>query len=304
MHIQYNTSIKSKNIFFILFSQGIGIVVSLFLLIAGVFFNLSPVVVIIASCITIVSAVYPLIMMTIISKEINILCEGDGEHLMPYICAVLLGCVTLGIYYIYYLYRMQTRLRDNCSRYNVIITESGGMIVLWYLVLLILFGIGPIVSLAIILKNFNKMVYGYNKISDIPEYHDINEGFVPFDDTVATQGVLRCIEGSLRGASIVLNDGETVVLGRDPKSANLIIDDAKISRMHCSVTYDANTNTFIIVDYSSNGTRLANGENLEKGKHTHVFCKTEFILAGGIRFVVDMKNSNIISGKHNDVEYS
>lgn len=293
MQNQYNEPIKSKNIFLILFSQGIGIIVSFIVLIAGLFTDLAPALTIIASLISGASVIYPLVMMTIVSKEINIMCDGDGEHLMPYICAVLLGCVTLGIYYIYYLYRMQTRLRENSYRYNVSITESGGSIILWYLLLLVLFGVGPIVSLAIIIKNFNKMVYGFNRRLTEDQYHQKKDyGSSAFGDTIGTQGVLRCVGGVLTGASIVLNDGETVVLGRDPRNANLIIDDTKVSRVHCSITYDAGSNTFVIVDNSRNGIILGNGQKLETGKKTRVFCKTEFILADRNRFVVDMKNNN------------
>lgn len=283
---QYSSDIKSKNIFLILFSQAIGAVCTFIILVVGIFSDLSAVAVVIALIISIASIVYPLVMMTKVSGEINVMCEDDGEHLMPYVCAWLLGLVTLGIYYLYYLYRMQTRLKENAYRYDVVITESGGAIILWFLLLAFFFGIGPIVSLAIIIKNFNKMVYGYN-------LNNINPVPAPdsYPDTISRQGVLRCIRGELGGASVIIDDGETIHIGRDPGKANFIINDEKISRLHCSIKYDANNNIFIITDFSKNGTVLGNGKRLSTGESTNVFCNTEFTLANRVTFLVDIKKN-------------
>lgn len=281
--------LKAKNIFLILFSRAIGFIVAFVTIIIGSASGLGTAAIMIAIVICIVSVVWPIIAMGDISEDINIMCEGDGEHLMPYVCAWLLGFVTFGIYYIYYLYRMQTRMRENAYRYNVNITESGGSIILWYLLLLILFGLGPIISLAIIVKNHNKMVYEYNR--RWPPVPTPGPGPDP-DPTVSRQGLLRCIDGEIRGASIIMDHNETIIIGREPREANLIINDEKISRKHCSITYDADQSLFTIIDYSRNGTVLGNGLELRKGEKYNVYCKTEFILAKRVRFMVDIKDNN------------
>lgn len=300
MIIQNREPIEAKSIFLILFAEVIGFVLGTALTVLGAAMGLGAFAVIIGLVLMVLGIVYPFIKLSQMVRDINIMCEGDGEHLMHYVAAWLLGFITLGIYYIYYLYRIQNRLHENCDRYNVKVSEKGGTIVLWFLLGFLLIGIGPFVSLAIVIKNFNKMAYGYNEYlgcnNDISVLDDSLLGDVNNSDpTVAREGLLRCVEGPLKGASIVIRDRETVIIGREAKESNLIISDSKISRKHCSVTYDADRNVFVLTDFSSNGTELANGTKLIKGEPTTVNCNTEFVLAKRAYFVVMMKPG---SGKH------
>ncbi|MCD7828711.1 MAG: VWA domain-containing protein [Clostridiales bacterium] len=73
---------------------------------------------------------------------------------------------------------------------------------------------------------------------------------------VTSCGTIYGVSGSYRGDSLSVNSGETVTIGRDPVSCNLVIteDKAKVSRVHCSVAFNADKNCFTVTDLSKNGT--------------------------------------------------
>jgi hypothetical protein len=79
-------------------------------------------------------------------------------------------------------------------------------------------------------------------------------------------GTIKVLAGSMRGAEIPIRDGETLWVGKDAKSCNVVFDPSftHISRMHCSVTYNAQSDRYIVVDESTNGTYLENGTRLPK----------------------------------------
>ena len=79
-------------------------------------------------------------------------------------------------------------------------------------------------------------------------------------------GTIKVLAGSMRGAEIPIRDGETLWIGKDAKSCNVVFDPSftHISRMHCSVTYNAQSDRYIVVDESTNGTYLENGTRLPK----------------------------------------
>jgi len=62
---------------------------------------------------------------------------------------------------------------------------------------------------------------------------------------------------------------DRILIGRNPQMCTVLYppDTAGVSRCHCSVTYNEQTNLFILEDLcSSNGTFLKNGYRLEEGK--------------------------------------
>lgn len=97
---------------------------------------------------------------------------------------------------------------------------------------------------------------------------------------------LRCISGELRGISIIMADGDEIVIGRDPKTADLVIEDIKVSRRHCKITYDGKAGMFYITDYSSNGTSLGDGRKLTKGVKTPLVEGMVIIVSNNTRFTV------------------
>lgn len=101
------------------------------------------------------------------------------------------------------------------------------------------------------------------------------------ENTEKSAGFIQVTNGSMAGFSIPIKDKETVYLGKDAKFANLVFtnDYTNVSRMHCSVTFDAKANRYFVIDSSSNGTYLINKKRLEKGKRSPVSVNTVLILA-------------------------
>ena len=79
-------------------------------------------------------------------------------------------------------------------------------------------------------------------------------------------GYIVGLKGTYAGAVIALG-GETIFFGRDPQRCQLVFDasDTTISRVHCSVRYDAERKCFILENYSRNGTFLEGDRPLNDG---------------------------------------
>lgn len=101
------------------------------------------------------------------------------------------------------------------------------------------------------------------------------------DDSILNMGVIQITSGPMNGFSVSIRDGETLYLGRDSKFANIVFTEeyTKISRLHCTVTYNAEGNKYYVTDCSRNGTFLISRKRLEKGKRTPLNSNTILILA-------------------------
>ena len=60
-----------------------------------------------------------------LSLDIDAVCEGDGKESESYVTALFFGIVTLGIYNIYWTYKLAQRLRANAPRYGFKMLETG-----------------------------------------------------------------------------------------------------------------------------------------------------------------------------------
>ncbi|MBQ8827542.1 MAG: VWA domain-containing protein, partial [Clostridia bacterium] len=98
---------------------------------------------------------------------------------------------------------------------------------------------------------------------------------------VIAHGVIRVLSGPLKDAVIPIKDNETLYLGKDSKVANVVFsrEYTKVSRLHCTVTYNHSQNRYFITDCSKNGTYLFGTQRLEKGKRTAVVEGTRITLA-------------------------
>lgn len=94
-----------------------------------------------------------------------------------------------------------------------------------------------------------------------------------------SKGVLKGIKGQYEGVEIEFETGEEIVFGRDPRRCKLIFEYPKISRKHCGVQYDAVSNMYRVIDYSSNGTKFADGSAAAVGVYTTVKPGTVIYLA-------------------------
>lgn len=93
------------------------------------------------------------------------------------------------------------------------------------------------------------------------------------------KGVLCGVSGQYEGIEIEFETGEEIILGRDPRYCKLIFDYPKVSRKHCGVQFDAVSNMYRIIDYSSNGTKFADGSAVAAGSYTSVKPGTVIYLA-------------------------
>lgn len=118
------------------------------------------VMVIILSIITL--GIYGLYWIHCLAKDVNTICAGDGKNTGGLLKCLLLGLITLGIYNLVWIFMLGDRLQDNAAKYDIKIKESGGTILLWYILGSFII-IGPYVALYIIIKNTNALAKEYNK---------------------------------------------------------------------------------------------------------------------------------------------
>ena len=69
------------------------------------------------------------------------------------------------------------------------------------------------------------------------------------------QGCVTGISGEYKGTSLPIEDGQELILGKDPAVCNVVLTEHLdfISHKHCSIRYMAASNTYTLMDYSKNG---------------------------------------------------
>jgi len=80
---------------------------------------------------------------------------------------ILLSIVTCGLYSLYWEYKLGNRLATNAPRYGLTFQENGTTVLMWYLVGLVLCGIGPWVAMNILINNSNKICNAYNRYNNL-----------------------------------------------------------------------------------------------------------------------------------------
>lgn len=96
------------------------------------------------------------------AKDVNQICEGDGDKLGGLGAYILLNFITCGIYSYYWLYKIQNKMQANGPRYGVQVTESGAHVLLWLIFGSLLCGIGALIGYHIVIKTTNKVGAAYN----------------------------------------------------------------------------------------------------------------------------------------------
>ena len=110
--------------------------------------------------------IYPIVFWHKLSKDVNVVCEGDGAKTMPYVFSWLLNIVTVGIFGFIWKFLLAERLRRNAARYGLKISDSGLAILL--VSLLVPFA-GLLIAKIILVKNFNKLAAAYNEYNGLVE---------------------------------------------------------------------------------------------------------------------------------------
>lgn len=253
--------------------------------------------------------IYGIVVHCQIGKEVNQICDDDGRHQMHYLLALLLGCVTCGIFTLIWIKTCMDRLRDHAYRYGVQVEHSGTEYLLWVLVGWMLGGIGPIIGTAYFLVDINQYADIYGCVEPLPYTDNMAERAMMKNDrnyrpqglagnaqnqggsiendfkklSGDTTGHILCIGGTYRGMDAPIPDGTEFVIGRDPRQCNFVLDDSftKISGKHVAVRYNAYNSMYDITDYSTNGTFLSNGSRLQKGVTVRYPKGVEIRLADG-----------------------
>jgi hypothetical protein len=110
----------------------------------------------------ITGSIYGLFRIHVLTRDVNVMCNGDGKKTGGLLKYLLLGIITLGIYDLVWLYMLGDRLQDNAKRYNLSFKENGGTVLLWFLLGAFIV-VGPFIALHIIFKNTNALADEYNK---------------------------------------------------------------------------------------------------------------------------------------------
>jgi len=81
---------------------------------------------------------------------------------------------------------------------------------------------------------------------------------------VSKRSMISGISGFFAGKSMEIPAGRQMMFGRDPQQAQLVFpsDMNEISRIHCVVSFDAGSQSFVVEDRSTNGTFLVSGQRI------------------------------------------
>ncbi|MFI3212875.1 MAG: FHA domain-containing protein [Eubacteriales bacterium] len=96
----------------------------------------------------------------------------------------------------------------------------------------------------------------------------------------SSAGSISGLSGMYAGQEIPLAANEELLIGRDNTMCNLIIDQRaeKLSRKHCSITYDGMRGVYMVTDFSSNGTYIDGGNRLVANMATQMQSGTVIAL--------------------------
>ena len=96
-----------------------------------------------------------------LARDLNVMCESDGEETPGLVAFVLLSIVTCGIYSYWWYYKVGNRLQTNAPRYGLQFQENGTTILMWQILGLFI-GVGPFIAMYILIKNTNALASRYN----------------------------------------------------------------------------------------------------------------------------------------------
>lgn len=193
------------------------------------------------------------------------------------------------IYELYWIYKQGNRMKRAGYVYNTQVEENGSTYLLWSLLGLLLFGIGPYIARYIFIHNLNKLSTAYNARAAGDASPEWGPGSGPkgriIDDppTVSSlYGTVTCIQGQYKGMEIKLEEKDQLIIGRNSQKSQLILNDPDISRMHCTIRFSpAPDNRYYVTDHSSVGTYLNGSIRLPQGVSTPCPIGSRLTLGNG-----------------------
>lgn len=92
----------------------------------------------------------------------------------------------------------------------------------------------------------------------------------PKIDTENKDGKITVISGSMSGQKFNLEPGKGYIIGKDSSKAQIALshDYGKVSREHCAISYDSQTQLYSIIDMSSNGTYYIDNKTTRLNSYT------------------------------------
>ena len=223
--------------------------------------------------------IYGIIVYSKMSTEINIVATPhDGKNTMHY-CLVffLLGPITFGIFTIVWVHTFCARIQNELRLRGIDYDFGPSTFWLWG-VLGSLIIVGPFIFSHKLFKSFNMMnehfnafgndVYGRFENSAVAGSGVHNAAAQePADNYVAPSsesetvsfeksGLIVGVKGNWAGYDFEVKPGEEIIIGKDPSMASIVVDSScrETSRRHVGISYNAASGSYVVTDYSSNGT--------------------------------------------------
>lgn len=106
--------------------------------------------------------IYSFYFLYCLARDVNTLCQDDGDYTPGLAEFILLSFVTCGFYAYYWYYKIGNRLQTNALRYGLVFQENGTTVLLWQIFGALLCGLGPIFAMNIVINNTNAMATAYN----------------------------------------------------------------------------------------------------------------------------------------------
>lgn len=130
------------------------------------------------------------------------------------------------------------------------------------------------------LNNFSGNAAGEQHTVLLDEEMPAMQKTQPKKTALPSTGSITGLSGSCAGYQLQLHTGEHIIIGKDAKLSNIVIDSSyqAVSRRHVGISYDSGRGKYCVTDYSSNGT-FVNGERLVKDKVVFLSPGTELKIA-------------------------
>ena len=97
------------------------------------------------------------------AADMNVICNGDGKKTHGILFRLMMTVLTLGIYDLVWTYGVGNRIAENCRKQGIPDDTTGGKLVLWNTLGLLLAGIGPFISMYKMIHGINVLSMNYNK---------------------------------------------------------------------------------------------------------------------------------------------
>jgi len=87
---------------------------------------------------------------------------------------------------------------------------------------------------------------------------------------VSNTGKLFFMSGELAGSEIELESGVSVALGRNPEACQIVLKSDRISRIHCTIMFDAHKGKLMLTNHSEQGVTIDNVHKLSQGNTVYL----------------------------------